>query len=155
MSLGGNSICHCGSWAHPSVGAAAAPRGGPRLPGVHKGYFSGQGVLPSRCRREPPVLGMARWPLTGSEQGAARPSMDTTWRVQGANGMAGKSCRDTTPGKEGTAPDRTAPVKPPRTQDKPPQKIILKCQVMNSVWGEMTPLARVKQPKTEQNKVKQ
>ena len=41
--------------------------------------------------------------MTGSEAGAARPSVSTTWRVQETNGMDGENCRDKTPGKEDTA----------------------------------------------------
>lgn len=37
------------------------------------------------------------------QQGTARPSVSTIWRMQEANGMDGESCRDSTPGKEDTA----------------------------------------------------
>ena len=61
-------------------------------------------VLQSKCKCEPPVL--VRWPMMGSEQGTARPSLATTWHVQDANGMARKSCRDNTwKGVHSTRPD--------------------------------------------------
>ena len=111
------------------MGAAAAPRGGPRSQVSIKAASVVRAVLQSRCKREPPVLGAeqgaarpmmgaeqgAARPMMGAEQGAARPSLATTWHVQDANGMAGKSCRDNT-WKGGHSTRLDSACETPRTQ---------------------------------------